>query len=457
MTRIREVFGRRGLRLALGFALAITVITFGAFALVYLEVAREEVNRVGAILKQEARLNADVPDDRLRAALAARQLSEIRHIDFLAVLDSHGVLQFGNLTAAPPAPPDGRPHFFNASAMRGFVQKPAPTILVARPRAGGGVLLLGRTLIDAYEAEAALWRVLALALAPTVVLFVIIAALFAREAARRFAGVDDAIARIVQGDFASRLPVSREGDEVDRIAAAVNKMLEEIARLVEQLKNAGDNIAHELRAPLAVARAKLESALQHDCGAERARVQAALEQIERSSQTIAALLKIADVKNGRHERRFLDVDLTDLCSQTVEFYGPFADAKGVRMTAAITERIRFRGDEDLLREALFNLVDNAIKFTPAGGEVAIAMSRDRGGVRLTVRDTGPGVAPDERDRIFQRFFRGSRSENAPGHGLGLNISQAIAELHGLDLRLEEGGPGAVFVMAPATDDAAPGR
>ena len=449
MTRISDIFSGRGPRLALGFALAITAITIGAFTLVYLEVAREEFNRVGVILTEEARLNADVTEDRLRAALAARQLSEIRRIDYLAVLDAQGRIVFGNIAVAPPVPPDGRPHFFDARAMSDFTENPAPTILVARSRAGGGVLLLGRTLSDAYEVEATLWRALALALAPTFVLCVVIASLFAREAARRFAGVNASISRIMSGDFASRLPVSHGGDEIDRIAAAVNRMLEEIARLVEQLKNAGDNIAHELRAPLAVARAKLESALQHDCGPERPRVQAALEQLDRASQTIAALLRIADVKNGRHEQRFKDVDLAELCSQAVEFYEPLADAKGVRIAATLAGPIGLRGDEDLLREALFNLVDNAIKFTPTGGRVGIAISTDADGVRLTVRDTGPGVAPDERDRIFERFFRGSGGAHASGHGLGLNISQAIAELHGLDLRLEEGGPGASFVIAPA--------
>jgi signal transduction histidine kinase len=451
LTRIHELSAGRGLRLALGFALTIGAITLGAFALVYLEVAREEVNRVGVILTQEARLNADAPEDRLRAALAARQLSEIRRIDYLAVLDPRGRLLFGNLTAAPPAPPDGRPHFFDARAMIGFANPPAPTIFVASPRPDGGVLLLGRTLIDAYEVEATLWRALALALAPTVVLFVVIAALFARQAARRFAEVNHAISRIMHGDFTSRLPVSRDGDEIDHIASAVNVMLDEIARLVEQLKNAGDNIAHELRAPLAVARAKLESALQHDCGSERPRMQAAMEQLDRASQTIAALLRIADVKNGRHRQRFQEVDLADLCVQTVEFYEPLAEAKGIHIAAELDGPVVFRGDEDLLREALFNLVGNAVKFTPTDGDVKIAVARDDGGVRLSVRDNGPGVAPADRARIFERFFRGGEGETSSGHGLGLNISKAIAELHGLDLRLEESGTGALFVMAPVVE------
>ena len=456
MTRVRDIFASRGMGLALGFALTIAAITLAAFAIVYLEVSHEEVNRVGAILTEEARLNVDIPVASLRAALAARQLSEIRRIDYLTVLDSRGEIILGNLAAAPPVPADGLPHFFDANAMKGFAVPPAPTILVARSRSAGGELLLGRSLVDAYEVEATLWRALALAFAPTVVLFVVIAFLFALEAARRFADVNFAIARIMGGDFASRLPVTRRGDEIDQIAVAVNRMLDEIARLVEQLKNAGDNIAHELRAPLAVARAKLESALHHDCGAEQPRVQAALEQLDRASQTIAALLRIADVKEGRHQQRFQNVDLAELCVQTVEFYEPVGEAKGVNVVAAVVGPVVLRGDEDLLREALFNLVGNAVKFTPSGGEVKIAAATEAGGVCVRVSDTGPGVARADRDRIFQRFFRGGGAESTSGHGLGLNISQAIAELHGLDLRLEESTKGALFVMSLPKNATAPG-
>ncbi len=444
--RMREVFAGRTLRLALAFALAVAAITTGAFAVVYFEVAREETRRVGAILTEEARANADAPKERLRAALAARQLSDIRRIDFLALFDASGATEFGNVATLSGVPIDGLPHFIDARALRNFTGPPAPTMVVARRRDDGGVLLLGRTLLDSYEVEETLWRALTLALAPTVALFIGIGALFARQAARRLTGVHEAIGRILSGDFASRLPVSRDGDEIDRLAAAVNKMLDEIARLLKRLKNAGDNIAHELRAPLAVARAKLEHALGRDCGEERARVEAALEQLDRAAQTIAALLRIADVRNGRHEERFRDVDLADICAQTLEFYEPLADSRSVSMKTLNSAPVIVRGDEDLLREAISNLVDNAVKFTPPGGEVALAVENIDGRLRLEVRDTGPGVAPADRARVFERFYRAKAGAHVSGHGLGLNIAQAIAEAHGLELRIEDSAQGALFVI-----------
>jgi signal transduction histidine kinase len=442
----RDVLGSRALRFAVLFALAVAAITIAAFALVYLEVAREETNRLGAILTEEARLNVDASEDRLRAALAARQLSEIRRIDYLALFDAKGVVTLGNISRLPPIAVDGLPHVLDSGTMRKLAGASISAIVVARRRADGDILLLGRDLQDAYEVEETLLRALALALAPTIALFLTTGALFAKQAARRLIGVHEAITRIMGGDLSSRLPISREDDDIDHIAVAINLMLNELARLLDQLKIVGDNIAHELRAPLAVARAKLERALEQDCGGERVRVQAALEQIDRAAQIVAALLRIADVENGLRESRFRDVDLALVCEQTLEFYEPLAEAKSVAVTSAVNEPVVIRGDEDLLREAVANLVDNAIKFTPAGGAVSLAVGTVRGQPRLEIRDTGPGVAPADRDRIFQRFYRARVTEGEAGHGLGLSIAQAIAGLHGLELQVEDSPSGALFVM-----------
>jgi signal transduction histidine kinase len=250
----------------------------------------------------------------------------------------------------------------------------------------------------------------------------------------------------MEGDFASRLPVSRERDEIDRIAIAVNLMLDEIARLLDQLKYAGDNIAHELRTPLAVARAKLERALEGDCGEAGPRLKSAIDQLDRAAQTVAALLRISEMENGLREKRFFEIDLTAICVQTFEFYEPLAEAKSIRMTVALTETVWIRGDADLLREAVSNLVDNAVKFTPPGGAVQLAVRIERDRPRLEVSDSGPGVAPADRDRIFHRFYRAPVADGTVGQGLGLSLARTIAVLHGLDLRVEDNAPGARFVM-----------
>ena len=442
-------FGARPFRIALAFALAIAAATVGIFALIYFSVAREDVHRVGLILAKEARLSIAASETQLRAALDARQTRDIRRIDYLALFDPKGTLVFGNLIALPPVPVDGEPHLVAAGDMKESADTPVSTIVVARRRSDGGALVLGRNLQDTYAIEETLLRTLGLALLPTVAATLAIGGLFARRASRRLAGVHEAIARIMQGHLDSRLPAARDGDEIDRIADAVNLMLEEIVRLLDQLKSVGDNIAHDLRAPLTLARIKLDRALDAKPDEAQGYVEAARAQLDRAGVIIAALLRISAVENGPREKHFRDVDLAAVCRQAVEFYEPLAEGKGIELQASLEEPVWIRGDEDLLREALANLVDNAVKFTPAGGMVQVATALVGGRPRVEVRDTGPGVAPADRDLIFRRFYRAAAGEGAAGHGLGLSIARNIAELHGFELSVEDGAPGARFVMREA--------
>ena len=261
----------------------------------------------------------------------------------------------------------------------------------------------------------------------------------------------------MNGELDSRLPVTNEDRDIDKVARAVNLMLDEIARLVEQLKSAGDNIAHDLRTPLAVARARIERALNNDAGIEQLReaMEAALAQIEKVSTTVSAILRISAVENGAKKTQFRDFDLGAVCAQVFDFYEPLAESKGVTMVVDAARPVPVRGDQDLMREALSNLVDNAIKFTPAGGTVRIEARMADGQPFIRVSDTGPGVPPQERERIFDRFYRGERSGKSPGHGLGLSIAESIANLHGFKLTVEDNNPGARFELraaAPASGD-----
>jgi signal transduction histidine kinase len=444
-----DAFGARTFRLALAFALAVSAATVAAFALIYFEVARDDVGRISVILSEEAQRSADAPEARLRDALAARQTRDIRRIDYLSLFDSHGALLLGNLHSMPPVPIDGRAHLLSARQMEKLGAAPQSTILVARRRADGGVALLGRNVQDIFEIENALLRALALALAPTIVAILAIGALFARRATRRLAQLHEAIARIMQGHLQARLPAASDGDEIDRIAHAVNLMLDEIERLLDQLKSVGDNIAHDLRAPLTLARIKLDRALESSSETTRAHVEAALAQLDRAAVTIAALLRISAVENGPREKHFQDVDLAAICAQAVEFYEPIAEARSISLTASVSGPLWIRGDEELLREAIANLVDNAVKFTRPGGVAQVTATEIGGLPCVEVRDTGPGVAPADRDLIFRRFYRAAAAEGAVGHGLGLSIARTIAELHGFELRVEDNAPGARFVMRAA--------
>jgi signal transduction histidine kinase len=439
-----DFFGARQFRLALAFALAISAATVGAFGFIYLQVAGADIARVGAILTEEARRNVDASRERLAAALEARQTQHIRRIDYLALFDSSGARVLGNIPTLPSIPLDGRAHVVDGRE----IAAPESAIFVGERRADGGALLMGRNLQDTYDIEDTLLRALAITLAPTVVLILGIGVLFARRATLRFSTIQDSIQRIMQGEMRLRLPVSRESDEIDRIARAVNLMLDEIARLLDQLRSVADNIAHDLRTPLTVVRRKVEVALDAQAlpAAAREPLDVALSQLDRAAVTITALLRISAVESGARNKGFRDVNLANVCAEACDFYAPLAEAKSVALTATLETPVWMRGDEDLLREALSNLLDNAIKFTPAGGAVRVDAKFVDGRPCLEVRDTGPGVEVGDREKIFRRFFRSAIGIREGGHGLGLSIAQTVAELHGFTLSVEDNQPGARFIM-----------
>ena len=363
---------------------------------------------------------------------------------------------FGNVPLMPGIPIDAKAHFVDEDVFSDPRGANDPAIFVARRRADGGVLLLGRSLREDYDLQETLLRALAIALLPTILLILAIGAWFAYRASQRFKRVHDAIVRIMNGDLDLRLPFAGE-DDIGKIARAVNLMLDEIARLLDHLKSAGDTIAHDLRTPLAVARAKLERALDNESGTEQLReaLEAALVQIEKVSMTISAILRISAVEHGAREKQFKDFDLAAVCVQLLDFYEPLAESKGVTMVVDAATPVPFRGDQDLMREALSNLIDNAIKFTPVGGVVRIEARMAEGRPFALVSDTGVGIPTEERVRIFDRFYRGERSAQAPGHGLGLSIAQTIANLHGFKLTVEDNNPGARFELRAVSTAPAP--
>ena len=260
-----EIFKARAFRLALAFCLAISAATASIFSLIYLQVSRAAVERVGVVLADEAAKSDGDSEAQLRQALQLRLTRDIRRLDHVALFDSKGALIFGDVPAMPAIPIDGRAHLVRESLLPESGSYSEPALFVARRRADGGVVLLGRSLREVYDLEGTVLRALATALLPAILLILAIGAIFARRASQRFERIHGAIVKIIDGDLGSRLPVTQENDDMDKVARAVNLMLDEIARLLDQLKSVGDNIAHDLRTPLPVARAsgpwtaKLES------------------------------------------------------------------------------------------------------------------------------------------------------------------------------------------------------
>lgn len=443
-----EFLRSSAVRVALALGLATAIVTTGVFALVYLQIraADEKSNR--AILEDEAAKSVNHSIEELRAAFKVRLTHDLRRLDYAALFAPGGRHLFGNIDELPPIPMDGKSHFIAAFQVPGGEGRVQPVIFVAMLRPDGNTMLLGRSLLETYAFRRTVLTALATGLAPMLLLTLAIGAYFARRASRRLNAIHDTIASIMKGDMQLRLPVRSSRDAIDRISGDVNLMLDEISRLLVQIKGVSDNIAHDLRSPLAVTHAQLERGLESSDSEElRHAAQQALAHIDRAMLAIAALLRLADVEYGPKSSKFHPIDLSAICSDLYEFYEPLAISKDIRMTLEVQSPVQIEGDGDLMREAVSNLIGNAIKFTPEHGSVGVSVTREDGRPVIRVRDNGPGVEPGERDKIFQRHYRSTGGHRVPGSGLGLSIVSAIANLHDFDLRFEDNRPGALFEMA----------
>ncbi len=257
----------------------------------------------------------------------------------------------------------------------------------------------------------------------------------------------DAISRtaeaITGGDLARRVPVRGTGDELDRLAATLNRMLDRIAALMDSLQQVGSDIAHDLRTPLSRLCQRLEHARTHARTAldYEAAVDAALREAAGLLDTFGALLRIAQVEGASPRAGFGAVDLSALADSVADAYRPDAEEAGHALTCEVAPGIAVQGDQELLTQAAANLVENALRHTPPGTRIELRLSGGRDGACLAVRDDGPGVAAHDLPRLAHRFYRGERSRTTPGNGLGLSLVAAVADLHGASLQIRNAEPG----------------
>jgi signal transduction histidine kinase len=242
------------------------------------------------------------------------------------------------------------------------------------------------------------------------------------------------------GDFARRLPEAGTGDELDRLTATINAMLARIEALMAALRQVTNDVAHDLRGPLARLRQRLEGALAapREPAADAATLEAALSELDQVLATFAAMLRIAQVEAGVRRGAFAPLDLSALVAAVAEAYAPVAEDQGAELVAEVAPGQRITGDAALLRQLLANLIENALAH---GGAAVRIRVRLRPGPVLEVADDGPGIPPEERAKVLRRFYRLDRSRGTPGTGLGLALVAAVAALHDARLSLGDAGPG----------------
>jgi signal transduction histidine kinase len=286
----------------------------------------------------------------------------------------------------------------------------------------------------------ALWWGLSFTLAPGLIGGLILN----RAPRRRIRQIESATQLIMHGDLRQRLPVSGRGDELDRLAAIVNDMLDQIERLMGEVKGVCDNIAHDLRTPLTRLRSQLYRVEQEMKGDDphAELIARCVSDVDDVLTRFRALLRISELEDRRRREGFVAVDLGDTLQHVHELYAPLAEDQQLQFALHADQELIAQADPDLLFEALGNLVGNAIKFTPNGGQVTLTAKRIQPDVaRVEVTDSGPGIPREQRQAVWRRFYRGDGSRETTGHGLGLSIVAAIAKLHDFDLYIDNAETG----------------
>jgi signal transduction histidine kinase len=304
---------------------------------------------------------------------------------------------------------------------------------------GGYRLLVGRDMHELDATRSLIVRAIAWGLAITVMMALAGGVMLSRRTMRRLEAVNETSRQIMRGDLSRRIPTRSTDDDFDQLAENLNGMLDTIEQLMEDVRRVTDNVAHDLRTPLTRLRNRLED-LRGDTGAETSKVEAALADADGLLATFNALLRIASIESGRRRAAFESLPLDDVVRDVAELYEPLAEQKGQTLEVSLSDNVRVRGDRDLLFQACANLLDNAIKYTPPGGEIRVYLENDASGPRIRIIDSGPGIPEHSRDQVFKRFFRLEESRHTPGNGLGLSLVEAVVRLHKANIQLG-GAPG----------------
>ncbi|MDR3374064.1 MAG: ATP-binding protein [Ancalomicrobiaceae bacterium] len=307
----------------------------------------------------------------------------------------------------------------------------------------GAILAVGQDLYGLDGARRAVLVAFAWALGATLVLGlgggIIVSA--------GFLGRIDAMSRVARdimaGNLSRRIPEPAAHGELDELARTLNRMLDRIETLVGMNLHIGHNIAHDLRKPLARVLRRLETgrAAGLFAGEAEVAVAAVRDDVLQLLETFNALLRIAEIETGARRARFKPLDLARIADEVAGAFQPSAEDAGHELRTELADPLPMAGDAELLTQMVANLVENAIRHTPAGTTILVASVSDGRGRALVVSDTGPGVPEEARSRLFERFYRADAARTGEGNGLGLSLVAAIADLHDMRIEITDNAPG----------------
>jgi signal transduction histidine kinase len=420
-----------------GIFLASTLLLFaGTYLLLYSSVRREQTRQVQARLLEFWAMYQTGGIEALKAEVVAEKNQESRRPFLLRVAGRVNTTLFLYIPAQWRSFRVRDPESGDPAEPKPFLRLPLADGKGALELAGlrlddGNWLQVGFHSADWQELLVRYRQVFILIAAPLLALSFLGGALASSRALRPVQQLTGAFQSIIRtGKLDARVPERGGGDELDALVALYNGMLAKIETLVTGMRGALDNVAHDLRTPLARLKATAETALASPAAGQRRALEGCLEETEAILTMLNTLMDISEAETGAMRLAPTRVSLAALIDDMRELYQYVASERGITLESEVPPELEVDADLNRLRQVIANLLDNAVKYTPAGGRVRIEASRREDRVRITVRDTGPGIPDEELPHIWERLYRGDRSRSTPGLGLGLSLVQAIVQAHG---------------------------
>jgi len=431
-----------------GVFAAFVIVLFG---FVYWQTDQYLIARSDKMIGSQLNFIAGLPGERRLDAINDHLKQDSRGVQYAGLFGADGRKIAGNLERFPPdLQMDDSVRSISVERTLPAGRETHVIRAIARHMPNGDALVIGREVDETREISHVVGQALALGLLPGLCLCLLAGAWLSMRAQKRVEEVNQRVQRIIAGDLRERLPHRDVDDPFSRLTVIVNGLLDEMEAMIHALAGVGNDIAHDLRTPLTRARLTLERGRTNATTLEQLQlvVDKAIANIDQSLAIITGLLRLAEIENSRRTAAFGAVSLHEMLREVCDIYEPIAENKNIDLQVGVQQHLSVRADRDLLFEAVANLVDNAIKFTPEGGRVSIELTRGNNETIVRISDTGPGINDQEREAVLRRFYRSDKVRSTPGVGLGLNLVAAIVKLHGFRLAIHPGPGGRLEVICP---------